>query len=239
MAIKATEGTCRLCGRTFGKRAMVRHLAACAGRTAEAAGTSKSKKRPPLLLLAEGYPPAVYWMYLAADAKATLTDLDDFLRDIWLECCGHMSEFEIAGERYSPCEPGDGYEAESTDVRLTDVLLGVKHFTHEYDFGSTTQLRIKVLQTQLPPLPPDADAPTPVDEIRLLARNAAPAFECCVCGAAATRIRVNSYEPDSTYYCDACAEKLEADEDEGEVYFLPLVNSPRTGVCGYTGNAEE
>jgi len=27
--------------------------------------------------------------------NAALSDLDSFLRDIWLECCGHLSAFEI------------------------------------------------------------------------------------------------------------------------------------------------
>ena len=33
-------------------------------------------------------------------ADATLADLDRFLRDIWLECCGHMSQFTIGKARY-------------------------------------------------------------------------------------------------------------------------------------------
>ena len=30
-----------------------------------------------------------------------LRRLDEFLRRTWLECCGHMSAFEIGGQRYS------------------------------------------------------------------------------------------------------------------------------------------
>jgi len=29
--------------------------------------------------------------------SATLTKLDDYLRAIWLECCGHLSKFTIGG----------------------------------------------------------------------------------------------------------------------------------------------
>ena len=39
-------------------------------------------------------------------ASDTLADLDDFLRAIWLECCGHLSEFTIGGTSYSS-EPED------------------------------------------------------------------------------------------------------------------------------------
>ena len=33
-------------------------------------------------------------------AKSTLEELDDFLRGAWLECCGHLSDFEIDGITY-------------------------------------------------------------------------------------------------------------------------------------------
>jgi len=29
--------------------------------------------------------------------SATLAKLDDYLRAIWLECCGHLSKFTIGG----------------------------------------------------------------------------------------------------------------------------------------------
>ncbi|GHV12564.1 hypothetical protein FACS189491_05810 [Spirochaetia bacterium] len=34
-----------------------------------------------------------YWLLLDIALNATLEDFDDFLRQIWLECCGHMSGF--------------------------------------------------------------------------------------------------------------------------------------------------
>src|SRR5262249_16834882 len=37
----------------------------------------------------------VYWLYLAVPFKATLENLDNFLRNIWLECCSHLSQFII------------------------------------------------------------------------------------------------------------------------------------------------
>jgi hypothetical protein len=38
---------------------------------------------------------------VAVPVGATLAKLDAFLRETWLECCGHLSSFEIAGERYA------------------------------------------------------------------------------------------------------------------------------------------
>ena len=66
---------------------------------------SSSKQKPKsgklFHLVAEGrYQPA-YWIHIAAHVQAKLDDLDGFLRDIWLECCGHMSAFTIDGVTYS------------------------------------------------------------------------------------------------------------------------------------------
>ena len=43
----------------------------------------------------------MYWLHIEIPATATLEDLDRFLRAIWLECCGHLSSFEIAGETFA------------------------------------------------------------------------------------------------------------------------------------------
>ncbi len=82
-------------------------------------------------------------MHLEVPAEATLDTLDRFLRDTWLECCGHMSEFEIEGTRYT-VEPMD-IDDESMDAKLKDVLTPGMKFEHTYDFGSSTHLRLKVV----------------------------------------------------------------------------------------------
>jgi len=42
-----------------------------------------------------------YWLHLEMRGNATLQDLDDYLRAIWLECCDHLSAFEIGDVRYT------------------------------------------------------------------------------------------------------------------------------------------
>ena len=70
-------------------------------------------------------------MHVAVPLTAPLSKLDDFLRHTWLECCGHLSAFEIAGKRYAS-EPMD--EEMSMSARLSEVLeVGMKFF---YEFGS-------------------------------------------------------------------------------------------------------
>jgi len=38
-----------------------------------------------------------FWLDLEMRGSATLTKLDEYLRAIWLECCGHLGEFTIGG----------------------------------------------------------------------------------------------------------------------------------------------
>lgn len=62
-----------------------------------------------------------YWMHLSVPVNTTLGDLDQFLRDIWLECCRHLSAFTIEGTRYS-ISPIREYEERSMKVALGNVL---------------------------------------------------------------------------------------------------------------------
>ena len=100
MARKRTisNGKCSLCGGVFDKAAMTSHLKSCL-RKQEMAGAAtaqkEAKRRPVFHLSVEGRYLPEYWMHLEVPAGATLDTLDRFLRDTWLECCGHMSEFEI------------------------------------------------------------------------------------------------------------------------------------------------
>lgn len=154
-----------------------------------------------------------------------LRALDDYLRDLWLECCGHLSMFEIGGRTYS-MEPDllgidGGTAAGSTSVPIADVLQPGDGARHLYDMGSTTELQVRCLDHR-----PGHD-----DEIRLLARNALPEIECSSCGAPATTLCTECSWDGAGHLCDACTGEHPCDDE----LFLPVVNSPRFGVCGYTG----
>jgi hypothetical protein len=58
---------------------------------------------------------------------------------------------------------------------------------------------------------------------------------CSACTKAATQICLQCAEVGAGEFCDACA----GQHDCGEEMLLPLVNSPRTGVCGYCGPSVE
>src|SRR5260221_12199532 len=104
MARQISKGTCSFCHRELSKASMTRHLASCEQRAAmqgERESRQKSKKSKAFHLMVEGYRLPMYWMHLEVVAGTTLGMLDHFLRETWLECCGHLSAFEIGGVRYT------------------------------------------------------------------------------------------------------------------------------------------
>jgi hypothetical protein len=172
-------------------------------------------------LVVEGRDAKAYWMHLAVPVTAPLSKLDSFLRDIWLECCGHMSGFEINGSRYASAR----MEGEmSTRAPLRQVLEVGTKFIYEYDYGSTTELALKVVALR--------DQGTPKNAVQLLARNEAPQILCDECGAEpATQICTECAWNGEGCLCETCTAAHEC----GDEMRLPVVNSPRVGVCAYTG----
>jgi hypothetical protein len=70
---------------------------------------------------------------LYVDERATFKTLDTFLRNLWLECCGHMSRFFV------------GQQTIGMQGRLAASLRSDDEIDYDYDMGETTELRIKVL----------------------------------------------------------------------------------------------
>jgi Plasmid pRiA4b ORF-3-like protein len=224
-----TSGVCQLCQAVVSKAGMTRHLAKCLA-AHEGEGTAVSKPQPKTVrlvrLLVEGKYNPDYWLHVEMPATATLGDLDQFLRGIWLECCGHLSAFKIAEVQYSvetAEEAGDPWfappwEERSMDVPVGEVLHSGMKFTYEYDFGSTTHLALRVVG--------EREGKARQERVRLLARNESPQVLCEQCQEKPAAW-VDVIE-DNGWYCEKCMENTE----DG---VLPVVNSPRVGVCGYTG----
>jgi len=104
MTRQISKGTCTFCHGEFSKASMTRHLESCEQRVAiqaEARSHQQAQKTRAFHLVVEGYRLPMYWMHLEVSAGTTLATLDHFLRDTWLECCGHLSAFTIGGVRYS------------------------------------------------------------------------------------------------------------------------------------------
>jgi len=204
------------------KAAMSSHLKSCRRKAAGAETPPKTGKRQKVFhLVVEGRYASAYWMHLEIPADATLATLDRFLRDIWLECCGHLSEFQIEGRRFS-VEPMD-YDDGFLDEKLQDVLEPGVKFEYTYDFGSSTYLRLRVAA--------EIESTLKRDEVRVLARNEPPVIPCDECGKPATQVCTVCMYAGEGWLCDECAARHDCDDP----MFLPVVNSPRVGVCGYAG----
>lgn len=219
-----SKGECRFCYKTFSGRGIGRHLLACAAKK-EKDEVLTGKKSEGYIYHLRISAWGIYWIHIEMEGTATLLDLDDFLRGLWLECCGHLSQFTIHGVMYSSYEEQDdfwGDAPKSMDIPLVDVLDLKDKFEHEYDFGSTTELALQVLSIRKGSIN---------EPVKILARNDPPVFKCEKCERIATQLCSLCMED----YCDNCIEAHKCGED----YVMPLVNSPRTGVCGYFGPFEE
>ena len=230
---ESPRGTCRSCGREFAKAGFSRHLAACPGR--KPAGPTV----PGFTLAIEPrYRGSPWFLFVEAPGSADLMDVDSFLRAIWLECCGHLSWFE---DPEAPDEPGPwdedddqgwgwdedyGLPGVPLDVLLSDLLSKGRWLAYTYDAGSSTELLIRVVEER------EVSAGGP--PIRILARNHAPAF-ACECGKPAVVVCSCCGDSREAWFCKKCSRR----HDCGEDMMLPIVDSPRTGVCGYDGPSQE
>ena len=242
MSDTMTSGKCRLCGELFAKARMSTHLKQCAKRAT--ATLQVAKPAPCFHVFVEAKFEPWYWLHLEVPATATFGALDQVLRDIWLECCGHMSAFTFPRERLPRPTLGNFNEFLAAQLQRTleggfddeddlmDELVGTQlkpavKFGYEYDFGTTTELSLRVV----------AERPRafPKSGIHLLARNEPPEILCVNCKKPATQICPECAYEGAGALCKTCAKK----HDCGDEMLLPVLNTPRTGVCGYTGPSKE
>lgn len=202
-------GTCSYCGKEFSKVALKKHYMSCDKNVER---NTVEEIEDYFFISVEDRYRSEYWLYISVSTKATLKDIDKFLRDIWLECCGHLSAFTIEGEYFSS-------DSKKMSTKVDKVLFEELNFMHEYDFGSTTTLKLKVMSKY--------EDVKSKEKVKLIARNAAPKVTCSNCNEIATDICTDCGE----LLCEKCVERHECDEE----MLSPVVNSPRTGVCGYCG----
>jgi hypothetical protein len=232
MPRRTSTGKCALCGGVFNKSVMTRHLAKCQSEHA-AKAPPKGTPRKSMRLVVEGRRLPEYWLHLEMPADSTLLDLDRFLRGIWLECCGHLSAFTIDGVQYELNTGqvdemwamfGGRSAPQSMSAKLDRVLRPGTTFVHEYDFGTTTELKGKLVSEQLASF-------SKKEIVKTLARNLPPVIPCSVCGAPSTQLCTECLYRGTGCLCDDHTQ----DHKCGDEMFLPVVNSPRVGECGYTG----
>ncbi|NOS90263.1 MAG: hypothetical protein HOP34_17320 [Methylococcaceae bacterium] len=198
---------------------MTKHLSGCKKRQ-EAIGNANSGATLYHLLIQDAYSKE-YWMHLEMKGTAQLIALDKYLRSIWLECCGHMSQFSIGGWR------GDEIPKSSFVQSIFEYTSELEHI---YDFGTSSHTLVKVVGKR-------TGKPLTKHPIMLMARNEMPVVTCMECEQPA-RWLCNEciYEDNASgYLCDEHA-KNHPHDNYGEPF--ELVNSPRMGMCGYQGPAD-
>lgn len=220
MKIK-TKGKCTKCGEAYSPNKAGTHLLEC---ISQSITPSRSTTEGYLIRIASEEHLTLYWMFVTVPKDSPLKLLDQFLRDIWLECCCHLSQFTIGTRRYiSHTESGN--PSQFMERKINQALSLGEKFTYVYDFGSSTNLELEIIESV---------AACPSKKVTLLIQNDPPNFPCESCKQAADI--VCSFCSDTT--CSDCSKNHSCAVKEDDTYMMmPLVNSPRTGVCGYEGRS--
>lgn len=220
---KQSRGECQFCGRDLTKGGLTRHFPKCKNyqEAIEKANKKAGKKQPIFHLQIQDSWNNDFWLHLEMSSRGELEDLDVYLRAIWLECCGHLSQFSVGGWS------GEEIPMETT---VSQIFQKGVELTHIYDFGSSSETLVEVIGER-------QGKPLTKHPIFLMARNQMPEAPCMECGKNATWLCMECiYEYDeSGFLCDKHV-KNHPHDDYGEP--TPLYNSPRMGMCGYDGPAE-
>ena len=88
-------------------------------------------------------------------------------------------------------------EDKSMNYVLDKILMPGQEFSYEYDFGSTTYIRLKVVHEREVE---DSDR-----SIEILARNEPPLVMCDSCGKIATYVCRQCSNSGEGWVCDDCA----------------------------------
>ncbi|MGK0363956.1 MAG: hypothetical protein ACI85O_001010 [Saprospiraceae bacterium] len=217
-----SEGVCFYCKETKTGAGIGRHLSSHLKKIEKESVTKKTAYHLKISCS------SLYFLHILIHENSNLEDLDAYLRAIWLECCGHMSSFEIKGKR-----SGGGWFDDDMEFGIKKHVAVKKTFvkglklTYEYDFGSTTQLDIQVANAY--------NIDITKEGIILLSRNEPLKYLCSKCGEKPAEVLCSVCWENNTF-CKSC-KKIHAKEceDFADYSEMDLVNSPRAGVCGYDG----
>ena len=155
------EGQCKFCRQDFSKRQIIDHLNHCEKR--EKAQNIKNIR----LRIIDPYMKN-FWLIEEVDNQAKLKDLDKLIRDVWVECCSHLSLF------------GDYSHEVGKGRVIMDILKPGDALNYIYDFGSSTELSVEALEYSNFQLDKKK-------KVELVARNYLPLSDCAKCGQPAAQ----------------------------------------------------
>ena len=200
---------CLICHRVFSTNKFLRHLGSCIPKHMDAGEAVHVLTR----VRSDDFG---HFAYFLSPGSMTLDDLDDVLRSFWLNCCNkHLSAFFIKKEEL----PIDLELREFQPKSTLDYM---------YDFAHTTYLRVEILKFFT--LQPGSD-----DLFWLLGRNEPFEYTCDICNKGKA-VQLIPERLGQGFFCQTCfAQSVYSDDEYEEEYCLPVVNSPRMGVCDYMG----
>ncbi len=214
-----SKGICKFCNREMTKGGLTRHLSSCSARKETNASATGQKNQTLYHLLAYDPYSTDFWLHLEVNGQATLQDIDRYLRAIWLECCGHLSMFTVGGWR-----------GEELDISRTvsSIFDRYEELEHIYDFGTSSHTRVAVKGKR-------KGQPLTKHPVYLMARNNPPVVPCVDCGEPAAYLCYECFHEtdNSPFICEKHLDKHKQDDNYEEP--VELSNSPRLGMCGYTG----
>lgn len=221
--------------------AMVEHLKSCPQRLSQLASKTSDPLQNPTglpwyparlfhLVIYSSLAPDTYWLQVEAPATNSLLKLDTFLREVWLECCGHLSDFKIGGQVYARYPDREFGQAEKAmeGKKLEKVVQVGDEFHYEYDYGTTTELTFVVAGEW------QGEVLGKRPEFMVMAHNHRPQIPCDKCGhtpAAYICAECSAQEWGKGWLCQTHARSHHQHPD----MLLPALNSPRVGLCGYDG----
>lgn len=215
-----TKGVCNICKSeiTPDNKQFFRHIKTCVQEKYQNIDGDYTY----FLITSQGKYDPQYWMNFIFYKQWSLKKLDTFLRNTWLECCGHLSEFTIKGIKYSSGYERE-YDEESMNIKISKVLEVDDTFTYIYDFGSSTELDLRILA--------EYTLLNKISNPDIIIQNSPPQIKCSYCDNMAKFVCCECIYEEKGWLCENCAKTHECGED----MMLPVVNSPRVGVCGYCG----
>ena len=207
-----SEGYCLYCNKLFSQQEIGKHLATHLAGMEKAADEKSAVNYCHIEVEA-----AEMFLHLLVKGDAKMKVIDNYLKDIWLDCCGHLSAF------------GHKNFKVSMSHLVEDVMEPRIKIFHDYDFGSTTRVFLKGLKKY---------RLNEKEKVILLSRNEPLKILCTLCTKEpAAYLCTECFDGDCySFFCEKCAalheEECAAFTDYSQ---MRVVNSPRMGVCGYEG----
>jgi hypothetical protein len=208
-----SEGQCLYCKAFFSQKEITKHLDIHLLSAQKQDAGNKTASYYHIVIEA-----GKMFLEILVEGKQKMKIIDDFLRRIWLECCGHLSDFHHKN-----------IEVDMSD-KVKDVFVPKVKILHQYDYGTTTTVALrsgKVFELNLK------------EKLILLSRNEPLKIMCAICKTkpAENMCAICQYEQDA-FFCEACsAVHAQTCNDFEDYSRMPVVNSPRMGDCGYEGGS--